>query len=140
MKIIWAVTVMNQRTIKILICGEDRSTANFLRMALKSEAFVFQHFEDIENAIQHISPGDYHVLLIGLSHEIGSTKLDGLRAIPIVRKIDPSLPIIAIAHDESLETERRARLAGIFYYLLQPLEINEVRMSIQNAVQKYNKL
>lgn len=129
---------MDQRLIKILICGEDRSTANFLSSALKSEAYVFQYFEDIENAIQHISPGDYHVLLIGLSHEIGSEQLDGLRAIPIVRKIDPGLPIIAIGHDESLETERKARLAGIFYYLLQPLEINEARMSIMNAVQKYN--
>lgn len=130
---------MDQQLIKILICGEDRSTANFLSTALKSEAYVFRHFEDIENAIQHISPGDYQVLLISLSHEIGSEKLDGLRAIPIVRKIDPGLPIIAIAHDESLETERKARLAGIFYYLLQPLDINEVRMSIMNAVQKYNQ-
>ncbi|UCE05118.1 MAG: response regulator [bacterium] len=127
------------QSVNILICGEDRSTANFLSASFKNENYVFQHVEDIEKAIQHINPGDYHVLLIGLSHEFGSDKLDGLRAIPIVRKIDPSLPIIAIAHDESLETERKARLAGIFYYLLQPLEINEVRMSIMNAVQKYNK-
>ena len=129
----------DQQAFSILICGEDSKTANLLKRSLESEIYAFQHFEDIENAIQHISPGDYQVLLIGLSHDIGSAKLDGLRAIPIVKKIDPSLPIIAIAHDETLETERKARLAGIFYYLLQPLEIDEVRLSIMNAIKKYNK-
>ena len=129
---------MDQRKIKILICGEDSRTANFLQTSLKSESFVFQHFEDIENAIDHLNPGNYHVLLMGLGKATHQGKLDGLRAIPIVRKIDPALQIIAIAHDESLETERKARMAGIFYYLLQPLEINEVRMSIMNAVRKYN--
>jgi DNA-binding NtrC family response regulator len=131
---------MNQRTIKILICGEDNRTADFLQSALKGDAYMFQHFEDIEKAIEHLSPGDYQVLLMGLCKQTQQGELDGLRAIPIVRKIDPGLPIIAIAHDESLEMERKARLAGIFYYLLQPLEVNEVRMSIMNAVQKYDKL
>lgn len=131
--------MMDLKKNKILICGEDNKTAIFFKTEFKNEAYVFQHIEDVEEAIEHLIPGDYQALLMGLCKKIRKGNLDGLRAIPIIRKIDPSLPIIAIAHDESLETERKARLAGIFYYLMQPLEINEVRMSIMNAVQKYNK-
>ncbi len=130
---------MDRKVVKIIICGEDNQTAELLQNILSNEAYSFQHFEDIENAIQHLCPGDYQVLLIGLCQQSCEGKLDGLRAIPILRKIDPGLPIIAIAHDESLETERKARMAGIFYYLLQPLEENEVRISVMNAVRKFER-
>ena len=131
---------MEQRAIKILICVQDSQTERFLKDSLDSEGYAFQLFEDIEEAIQQTSPGEFHALLLGLSEGSKEGRLDGLRAIPILRKIDPYLPIIVIAHDDSLEVEREARMAGVFYYLLQPLEANEVRMSVVNAVHKSERL
>jgi len=131
---------LERKTIKILICDQDRQTAELLQIALREQSYCFQQVEDIEAAIQQLNPGKYHALVLGLHKETSEGKLDGLRAIPILRKIDPILPIITISYNDSLEIERQARMAGIFYYLLQPLDINEAQMSINNAVRKYERL
>ena len=131
---------MDQTSIKILICGVGGQTADFLKKSLFDEAYVFQYFEDIENAIHHLSPGEFQALLIGLGQQLEEGKLGGLKAIPIIKKIDPNLPIIAIAPNDSLEIERKARVAGIFYYLIQPLEAKEVRISVNNAIRKIESI
>ena len=131
---------MKQKTVKILICGEDVQTTAFLQRALDNKAYCFEQFKDIEEGIEHLFPGDCQILLLAITRESQKGKLDGLRAIPLIRKIDPNLSIIAIAHDDSLELERKARVAGVFYYLLKPLDTNEVRMSVTNAVSKYERL
>ena len=130
---------MDQKLAKILICGEDRQTVEFLQNALSKEHCSVQHYKDIENAIQHLSPGDYQALLLGLCREPEEGKLDIFKAIPIFRKIDPALPVIAIACNDSFELEKKARMAGIFYYLIKPLEVNEVRMSVNNAIEKFER-
>ncbi len=131
---------MDQKKVKIIFCGTDRQTTELLKDALADRNYLFQEFKDIEEAIQQIRPGDYHVLLLGLCQEPEKGKLDGLHAIPILRKIDPTLPIIAVAPHDSLDLMRQVRMAGVFYYLLQPLDLNEVRMSVTNAVSKYERL
>ena len=130
---------MDQKLAKILICGEDSQTVEFIKNTLRNDPCSIQHYKDIENAIQHLSPGDYQALLLGLCREPEEGKLDIFSAIPILRKIDPALPVIAIACNDSLELEKKARVAGIFYYLIKPLEANEVRMSVNNAIKKFEK-
>jgi DNA-binding NtrC family response regulator len=130
---------VNQKIIKILIY-EDWQTRAILHRAIYKKAYDLQQFDDIEKAIEYLCPGDCQVLLLGLDCKNEHGNLDGLHAIPIIRKIDPNLCIIAIAQDDSLEMERKARLAGVFYYLIKPLDENEVRLSVTNAVHKYERL
>lgn len=130
---------MNQKTVKILICGEDRQIVEFVQDSLKNSNYYIQHFDEIENLIRQLSPGDFHVLLLELRRELEKGKLDIFSAIQILRKIDPALPVIAIACNDSLELEKNARMAGIFYYLVKPLEANEIRMAVNNAIKKFER-
>ena len=130
---------MKQKSVKIIVCGEDNQTVEFIQVTLSNQAFYIHHYDDIENVIHHVSPGDYQVLLLGLCQEQEKGKLDIFSAIPILRKIDPALPVIAIACNDSLELEKKARMAGIFYYLIKPLEAKELRMSVINAIKKFER-
>jgi len=60
--------------------------------------------------------------------------MSGLEALPIVNQIDPSLPVIIVADDETLETERAVRRLKIFYYLVKPVDFRELRDAIRQAV------
>ena len=131
---------MNKREIKILICSQDNQTTAFLQNTLRNEFYSFREFDDIEDAIQNLNPGDYQVIILGLCKESEKGKLNGLHAIPILRKIDPNLQIITIACDDSIEMEREARMARVFYYLLHPLDKKELRVSVKNAVRNHERL
>jgi DNA-binding NtrC family response regulator len=52
--------------------------------------------------------------------------LDHLEVIPIVHQVWPDVPVIIVAYEDSLDLERRARQAGIFYYSLHPLDADEL--------------
>ena len=131
---------MNTEEIKILICGENKKTCAYLKNVLRGEAYNICEIQDIEAAIHFLNPGIFQALMIGLSPDADQGKISGLQAIAIFRKIDPRLPIIAIAHTGSITMERQARLDGVFYYLISPLDAHAICASLSNAVKKHERL
>lgn len=53
--------------------------------------------------------------------------------IDMVKRVDPSLPIVAIAADGSVEAERRAREQGALCFLVKPVDARELRMALDGA-------
>ena len=54
--------------------------------------------------------------------------------IPCLNRVDPKLPIIVISEHDSVELQRRVRRHRVFYYLLLPLERDEIRAVLRSAV------
>jgi len=54
--------------------------------------------------------------------------------IPCLNRVDPKLPIIVIGEHDSVELQRKVRRHRVFYYLLLPLEREEIRAVLRNAV------
>jgi DNA-binding NtrC family response regulator len=54
--------------------------------------------------------------------------------IPCLNRVDPKLPIIVISEHDSLELQRKVRRHRVFYYLLLPLDREEIRAVLRNAV------
>jgi DNA-binding response OmpR family regulator len=69
-------------------------------------------------------------LVLGIGRR-SRTRLD---VIPVFRAVRSELPVIVIADEDSLELERRARQAGIFYYLVHPLDSREVKAVLEDLL------
>jgi DNA-binding NtrC family response regulator len=53
--------------------------------------------------------------------------------IPCLNRVDPKLPIIVISEHDSVELQRKVRRHRVFYYLLLPLNREEVRAVLQRS-------
>ena len=54
--------------------------------------------------------------------------------IPCLNRVDPKLPIIVISEHDSVELQRRIRRHRVYYYLLLPLDRDELRAVLRGAV------
>ncbi len=63
--------------------------------------------------------------------------MSGLEMVSIIHKINAKIPVITISKDDSLETERRVRQERIFYYFPEPVDGDEMKAVIKDALKKY---
>ena len=54
--------------------------------------------------------------------------------IPCLNRVDPELPIIVISEHDSVELQRKVRRHRVFYYLLLPLDREEISAVLRSAV------
>jgi len=62
--------------------------------------------------------------------------ISGLEAVEIMRRSRPKVPIIVISSDRSVETGSRVMQQGIFYYMLKPVRIDELKTVVESALEK----
>ena len=53
--------------------------------------------------------------------------------IPCLNRVDPKLPIIVISEHDSVELQRRIRRHRVYYYLLLPINREEIRAVLRSA-------
>ena len=58
----------------------------------------------------------------------------GVKAVEILRKIRPRLPLVVLSGDRSLEAGRQVLQHGVFYYLLKPFDCEELDQIVQIAL------
>ena len=67
-------------------------------------------------------------LILGLDRDT----LDNLLVIPVIRQIWPEVPVSVVAYEDSLNLERRARQAGVFYYSVHPMDAGELEAVLED--------
>jgi len=115
---------------EILICIDNPNTLALLIPILLEEGYQVEVIEEPAKAIEKISREEYKTLILGLPMKEGI----GLKAIPIINKNDPTLPIIVITEDDSLEFQRKVRKEKIFYYFVKSFDQEEMKAVVKNAI------
>lgn len=54
--------------------------------------------------------------------------------INVIKRLNPSVPIVVTVKDNNPQLEERVRKAGIFYYILKPVEADKVWAVVQAAL------
>jgi DNA-binding NtrC family response regulator len=62
-----------------------------------------------------------------------------LEYIPCLNSIDDTLPVVVISDQDSLKFQREIRRHRVFYYLPQPVEADEIRSVMEDAVASSRK-
>jgi len=66
-------------------------------------------------------------------------RLSGMKAyemIPLVKEINPRVPIIVMSADSSVELAQRIRHEGVFFYAMKPLDGDEIESAVESAFKK----
>lgn len=119
----------------ILIADDDEFYRTQIGNFLRSAGYIVKIVKNGQEAIKELQRQNYDVFILDIDME----GLSGLGALPIVKSISSSLPIIVATGDDSLELERVIRSYGVFYYLVKPFEMDEIKEVIESAVNKGKK-
>ena len=86
-------------------------------------------------AIQIIQEEKVDLLIM----EADMPEIKAYEAIPIIKGVDPTLPIIITADRNTSELEARIRQKPIFYYHVKSFGPEELQLAIRNALERQAK-
>ncbi len=117
---------------RILLAGSDSEEMAVLRKCLSTERWQVKTAERHDEIVGMIQAGEVDVLITGMD-VLGMKAYD---LIPEVKRLGSNIPIIVACADSSLELARKIREFGIFFYLMEPFDPEEVREAVRDAVRK----
>jgi DNA-binding NtrC family response regulator len=119
---------------KILMVEPNAKLAERMSLLLRKEKFITKAVNRLSEAIRHIQ--QEHVSVLILDVEVKDMAWDD--AVPIIKGLDPSLPIIITAAHNTPELEANVLRKKVFYYHVKSFGTDELILAIRNAI-KDNK-
>ena len=126
---------MNDK-IKILVIDDDDTGRDVLSMLLRSVGYEVTSAANGESALALFDRVQYHVIVSDLILP-DSSGLDILRN---VRKVAPATEVIVVTGHASAQTAVRAMKEGAFDYNTKPIDFDELKIVVSNALEKQNIL
>jgi DNA-binding NtrC family response regulator len=116
---------------RVLVLSQN-SPGEELETALDELGFQAEWTDSGPGAICEAAAGDFALCVIAVDHQ-SEKELDYL---PCFNQVDPWLPVIIVNESDSLETQRKVRSHRVFYYLVEPLNPEEVQAVIDAAARE----
>ncbi|MDA8124204.1 MAG: sigma-54 dependent transcriptional regulator [Deltaproteobacteria bacterium] len=120
--------------VKILIVDDEESLRIMLRAVLKDEGYGVAEASDGTEALRAVEREAFDLILMDLR----MTSMDGIEALMEIRKINPNVPVLIMTAYASVKTAVSALKAGAFDYLTKPLDIEELKILIDKALEHYH--
>jgi two-component system, NtrC family, response regulator HydG len=122
---------MTATNAKILVVDDEPSQRKMLQANLSLDGYQVFQAEDGADAIAKVSEEFFDLILMDnrMSH------IDGIEALKEIKKISPGIPVIIITAYASVETAVEALQAGAHDYLTKPLDIDELRIKVQQSLE-----
>jgi two-component system response regulator HydG len=122
---------MTERKGKILVVDDEPSQRKMLKANLSLDGYEVFEADDGTDAISRVSDEFYDLILM----DNRMSQMDGIEALKEIKKISPGIPIIIITAHASVETAVEALQAGAHNYLIKPLDIDELRIKVQQTLE-----
>ncbi len=119
---------------KILVVDDEESHRIMLKAVLGAEGYAVAEAADGTEAVEAVGKGAFDVILL----DIRMTNMDGIEALGEIRKISPQVPVLIMTAYASVKTAVEALKAGAFDYLTKPLDIEELKILIEKAMDHYH--
>jgi two-component system, NtrC family, response regulator HydG len=116
---------------KILVVDDEPSQRKMLQANLSLDGYEVLEAEDGSIAISRVSEEFFDLILM----DNRMSQMDGIEALKEIKKISPAIPVIIITAYASVETAIEALQAGAHDYLTKPLDIDELRIKVQQTLE-----
>ena len=120
--------------LRILVVDDEDSHRIMLRAVLSEDGYAVTEAADGTDAIMAVEKEAFDVILL----DIRMTNMDGIEALTEIRKISPLVPVLIMTAYASVKTAVEALKAGAFDYLTKPLDIEELKILIEKALEHYH--
>lgn len=117
---------------KILVADDEKSMREFLDIMLKKEGYKVTLASNGEEVIKLIEKDLFDLALV----DIRMPKLDGLSVLKQIKTVSPETIVIVITAYASTDTAIRAMKEGAYDYITKPFKIDEIKLIIENALEK----
>jgi two-component system response regulator HydG len=119
---------------RILVADDEESHRIMLRAVLAEEGYEVAEAADGPEAIRAVEQEPFDLILL----DIRMPGMDGIEALTEIRKISPYIPVLMMTAYASVKTAVEALKAGAFEYLIKPLDIDELKILIEKALEHYH--
>ena len=114
----------------ILVVDDDPSHRIMLKTLLSGWGYAVSEADDGAGAIQKVHERPFDLILM----DIRMIKVSGLEALPEIKALNPAIPVIIMTAYSSVETAVGALKAGAYDYLTKPLDFDELRITMERAM------
>jgi len=119
---------------RILVADDEESHRIMLRAVLQEEGYEVAGAADGPEAIRAVEQEPFDLILL----DIRMPGMDGIEALMEIRRISPYVPVLMMTAYASVKTAVEALKAGAFEYLIKPLDIEELKILIEKALEHYH--
>jgi two-component system response regulator HydG len=120
-----------QTTPAILVVDDDSGHRTTLRTVLKSWDYAVAEAEDGEKALSLVRKEGFDLILM----DVRMAVMSGIDALKQVKAFNPAIPVIIMTAYSSVESAVAAMKAGAYDYLTKPLDFDELKLTIERALE-----
>lgn len=118
--------------MNILIAEDEFTTADAIKRLVRNMGHTTTWACTGPEALQKLAQRACGLLI--LSTQLRDAAIEGL--LPVLRRHHPDLPVVALTAHNSLTHEQKVRQLGVIYYLIKPLNIEELGSIVSHVSQK----
>ncbi|GAB4325513.1 MAG: hypothetical protein Kow0074_19310 [Candidatus Zixiibacteriota bacterium] len=121
-------------TGRVLVVDDEERMASSLQAVLAKEGHEVAIALSGEEAIHCLEREPYDVLLV----DVRMPKVGGVDVLRKARDINPDRPVILMTAYASLESAVAAINEGAYDYLLKPIDLTEMRLTVRRAIEVFH--
>jgi len=122
--------MMEKKKNHILVVDDDSSHRTMLKTLLSGWGYAVSEADDGSAAVHKVREQPFDLVLM----DIRMIKVSGLKALPEIKGFNPAIPVIIMTAYSSVETAVEALKAGAYDYLTKPLDFDELRITMERAM------
>ncbi|HOS96907.1 MAG TPA: sigma-54 dependent transcriptional regulator [Deltaproteobacteria bacterium] len=115
----------------ILVVDDDLGHRTMLTTLLAGWGYAVNEADDGQAAIDAVRGRPFDLILM----DIRMVKVSGLQALAAIKEINPAIPVIIMTAFSSVETAIEAMKKGAYEYLTKPLDFDELRLKMDQAME-----
>jgi len=117
---------------RILVVDDEQSMREFLEIFFRREGYDVTTAADVDSAVMRIENDDFDVVISDMQMPGRS----GLDLLGIVNEVSPETVFIVITAFASTDSAIGAMRQGAYDYITKPFRVDEIRMTVQKALEK----
>ena len=122
---------MMEKKSAILVVDDDPGHRAMLRTLLSGWGYTVTEADDGGAAIDKVQHQAFDLVLM----DIRMITVSGLQALTEIKAFNPSIPVILMTAFSSVETAVEALKNGAYDYLTKPLDFDELRLTMERAME-----
>ena len=118
--------------VNILVVEDGVEVAEAIMESIERWGYCADWSETGEDSLQKVRQQKYDLILL----DIFLSDVKGYVLIPQFKEVWPEIGIVTMTGYNSRELEKEVREQGILYYMIKPLNTNELRRLLDHVAQK----
>jgi len=118
--------------VKILVIDDERSIRNTLKDILGFEGYAVEVAENGLIGLELVKNTDFDIILC----DIKMPEMDGIEVLEKIMLLKPETTVVMISGHGNIDTAVEAIKKGAFDFIVKPLDLNRLLITIRNAGDK----